>query len=126
MLLLISLLASGLDLSAAREKLNALGVVLLAALGLLALLLLLASHVGAVRYTQTGKGLFDPPGNLRVLFGRGTRTAKLIGSFVLLSLFAVVGTAAGGALLVLPGLFVSVVCAIVWWRLLAAFVTEVS
>jgi hypothetical protein len=89
-LLVLSLFASGLDLSAARDNLNALGVVLLAALGLLALLLLFAAHIGAVRYVTTGRGLFDPPGNLRVLFRSGTRSTKLIVSFVLLSLIAVV------------------------------------
>ncbi len=123
-LLLLSFLASGLDLSAAREGLNAAGVILFVALGLLVLLLVVAVQVGAVRQAQTGHGLFDPPGNLKALFAGGARAAQLIFSFLLLMVITVVASAAGLLLFVLPGLFVFVVGALSWWRLLAAYVME--
>lgn len=125
-LLIVTLFTSGINLSAARENLNALGIALLLALALLVFLLILAVHIGAVRYATGGKGLFDPPGNLRLLLGNSTVAAKLVLNFVLLSLVAILATGAGLLLLVLPGLFILVVCVVAWWRLLAHHVAEAS
>jgi hypothetical protein len=125
-MLIVTLFASGIDLSAARENLNALGIALLVALALLVFLLIVAVHIGAVQDATGGNGLFDPPGNLRLLLGNRAVAAKLILNFVLLSLIAILATSAGLLLLVLPGLFIFVVCVVAWWYLLARYAAEAS
>jgi uncharacterized membrane protein len=103
--------------------LNAIGILLLAALSLFILFVLTGLSVGAVRYAVEGKGLFNPTDNARLMLNRPALTGKLMLSILALALITILTTVVGLVLFILPGLLAFAICMIAYWYLLTGFVT---
>jgi hypothetical protein len=124
-LALWSLITSGVDLTTGGRDLNGIGIFLIIALALVVFLIVIGLHVSSARYAIETRGLFDATLNVRLLLKNRPLTGKLILNFILLILFTVTATGFGLVLLILPGLFMFVVCVVAWWYLLARFAVEV-
>jgi hypothetical protein len=105
---------------------NTFGVVILVAVSIAIFLILMALHIGGLRYAVEYRGLFDPPGNIRLLFKNRTSAITLVLNIIILGIIALIGIGVGLTLLILPGLFVGVVCSLAGWSLFVEFGKEVG
>jgi Protein of unknown function (DUF4013) len=102
-------------------KPNGLSVLLLIVLVVVLFLIGIVLFVGGTRYALENKDLLAPMANARLLLRDRALTGKLFLNVFLLGAFTVLATTVGLVLLVLPGLFVFVICSLAFWYLFAQY-----
>ena len=112
--------------SAAIQSANPIGWPLLFGLPLLVFIILTGTLVGGVRFAIERKGLFDAPGNVKLLLAHRKATASMMLNLLALLMITVLATGLGFVLFIVPGLFVFAACSITIWYLLACFGKQVG